>query len=385
MVSGPDMLEVRSDRPPRYDVLLPEQRAIFETVRTPLLLMRPVRGAGGRVTDMVVVAGNAAAAKVNGVRPSELVGRRLRPTVESPEQERLFEAYLDLAEHGGSFRREVSWHHEGRVWARFDISAREDDGHVLVSFRDVMDHESAQQELRAANERLHAAERELAARASAHHDFVAVASHELRTPLATLRGFAELLRNHGSALGAEDVAVALDAIVRNVERQTKIIDSMVDASALVGGDLEVRHYRLDVEPMVRAAIADVPPLAGRTTVEVEDGLTVLGDESRLSQALIALLSNAAKYGGPRVVVTGRSDRRDVILSVEDDGPGVDPAFVPSLFEMFTQDGGALRRTARGAGLGLTLVRGFVQAMDGDVRYLPRDGGGAVFEIRLPRV
>lgn len=367
------------------DVLSPMVRAVFETVSTPLLLLSPLRDEAGDVVDFVVDAGNVAAARVNGVRASALRGARIRALLETDEQRSLFDAYVRIATDGGDLRRRVSWSFDGRVWARFDISASAIDGRVLVGFRDVIGNEEMRRALRRSNEALVAAERELGERATAHRDFVAVASHELRTPLAMLQGFAELLGHHGVALGTDRVTSALDAIVRNVHRQTRIIDALVSSSGLVAGDLAVRRYRVQVEPLLHRAIEDVPPALGRTTVVVDRDLTILADGNLVEQVVVALLSNAVKYGGDAIEVRAAADRGDVVISVSDDGDGVTEEFLPTLFEMFTQEGSSSRRTARGAGLGLSVAKGLVEAMDGTISYAARPGGGACFDVRLPRV
>lgn len=219
-------------------------------------------------------------------------------------------------------------------------------------------------------------------RLSAQHDFVAMISHELRTPVAAVLGFAELLQRPAD-LEPGTQAEVLEALVRNARRQVRIIDQLLDASALAEGAIQVVTSCVPVTDVVDRALAEVPLLGERARVDLPDGLRVVADAFRLQQVLVSFLTNAVKYGGPDVVITAEVAQHQVHVTVTDDGPGVPLSFQPDLFEMFTQAGHPIRRTARGTGLGLHLARGMAVAMGGAVTFAPATPQGATFGVRLP--
>ncbi|MFZ5468795.1 MAG: ATP-binding protein [Myxococcota bacterium] len=220
-------------------------------------------------------------------------------------------------------------------------------------------------------------------------DFLAIVSHELRTPLTPILGWTQILRtgkNDGATL-----KTGLEMIERNARTQVRLVDDLLDVSRIISGKLLLETRPLALAPVVREAIAAVRPAADakdiRLTAELDEAVPkVMGDSTRLLQVGWNLLSNAIKFTprGGRVEVTLFADQGRVALRVADTGEGIDPAFLPHLFERFRQSEAAATRKHGGLGLGLSIVQKVVELHGGSVQaYSPGLGQGAVFLVHLP--
>jgi signal transduction histidine kinase len=218
--------------------------------------------------------------------------------------------------------------------------------------------------------------------------FLATASHELRTPLTVLRGFAETLLNHWEALDDAGRRELVQTILARTEGMTGLVEQILLGSrAGIGVDVAVRPF--DLAAAVRTAGAAI---AGSSqdhplVVEAPGSLLVLGDETTVDAILGQLVENAVKYSpaGGRIDVTLRADGPDAVLAVADLGMGIPPGDLTRVFQRFVRSEhvGGGRGTAGGAGLGLYIVKRYVEAQRGQVTALPRAGGGTVIEVRLP--
>ena len=215
--------------------------------------------------------------------------------------------------------------------------------------------------------------------------FVADASHELRTPLASIRGYAELTRLHGGAL-PDDVVHALGRIESESVRMTELVEDLLLLARLDEGR-ELVAGEVDLRPLVADAVADAQ-VAGSDhewSVELpEDPVVVRGDEARLRQVLGNLLTNARVHTpeGTSVVATLTADASSAVITVADDGPGIDPELRDTLFERFARGDSSRSRRAGSTGLGLAIVRAVVEAHHGSVE-VESAPGRTVFTVRLP--
>ena len=215
--------------------------------------------------------------------------------------------------------------------------------------------------------------------------FVADASHELRTPLASIRGYAELTRLHGGEL-PPDVMHAIGRIESESVRMTELVEDLLLLARLDEGR-ELASRPVDLDRVVVEAVGDAQAAGPGHDWEVRlpDAPTVVtGDEPRLRQVVTNLLANARVHtpDGTSVVAVLERDGDDVVLAVEDDGPGIPPALLGTLFERFARGDSSRSRRAGSTGLGLAIVRAVVEAHHGDVS-VTSEPGATRFTVRLP--
>lgn len=211
--------------------------------------------------------------------------------------------------------------------------------------------------------------------------FLANAAHELRTPLTSVMGLSDLIGALGNSLGHPLLAEYCEMLSRQGVRARRMISGLLDVSRMEQGLLEVVIERVPVLDAVRRAADAAPGCAERgLEIDVPGELAVYADPARLEEALVNLLQNALAYGGPRVGVSASAEGDEVRLEVWDDGPGVPAELRPHLFEPFAR--GTAARLVEGSGLGLTIVRGLVQALGGRVWHEVRQPLGARFVVSL---
>jgi PAS domain S-box-containing protein len=220
----------------------------------------------------------------------------------------------------------------------------------------------------------------------AKDEFLAMLSHELRSPLGTILGWARMLRLKQTA--ADQTERALAAIERNARLQARLIEDLLDVSRIVSGKLTLEMQRVELAPIVEAALDTIRDQAetARITITCDIGRDVpslIGDPVRLQQVVANLLSNAIKFTdrGGWIAVRTRRLEDAVELVVQDSGCGISPELLPFVFERFRQGEPGGRS---GLGLGLTIVRHLVERHGGTVRAeSPGDGHGATFTVLLP--
>jgi len=216
---------------------------------------------------------------------------------------------------------------------------------------------------------------------------VATVSHELRTPLASIKGYASTLLARDVTWSPETQREFLEVIGQETDRLGLLVDDLLDLSRLEAGNLNVERESWSLRELVEAAYRDTRPgLGDRLQLDLPIDLpTVPVDRRRLESVLRNLLENAAKYGGPdtSVRVSARHDDHQVVVRVEDDGPGIPEPEAERVFEPFFRLDAGLVRRASGAGLGLSICRGFVRAHGGEIWLEPRPRGTCVaFSIPL---
>ncbi|WP_225849823.1 cell wall metabolism sensor histidine kinase WalK [Streptomyces sp. HPF1205] len=215
--------------------------------------------------------------------------------------------------------------------------------------------------------------------------FVADASHELRTPLASIRGYAELTRRGKESTGP-DTRYALGRIESEAARMTTLVEDLLLLARLDAGR-PLSLTGTDLSPLAVDAVSDARA-AGRDHVWrldlPDEPATVRGDAQRLHQVLANLLANARAHTPPGTTVTARVLRRpaDVLLQVEDDGPGIPEQLQRHVFERFARGDASRSRAAGSTGLGLAIVRSVVAAHGGRVALESRPGR-TVFTVTLP--
>ena len=224
-------------------------------------------------------------------------------------------------------------------------------------------------------------------------EFLATLSHELRTPLSAILGWAHVLERGG--FNADTLRHGLEAISRNARQQVQLIEDLLDMTRIESGQLRLECQRIELDGVLAAAIDSALPAATARGLTLQadfgggTGWWVLGDPARLQQVIANLLDNAIKFtpGGGRIdVALRRTAGGEAALTVADTGQGIEPAFLPRLFERFQQQDATTTRRHGGLGIGLALVRQFVLLHGGSVAaHSDGPGRGAVFTVTLPTV
>lgn len=301
-----------------------------------------VVGADGRVRSW-----NAAAEVVTGFPAAAVVGRE--PPVRIPSSGRMLEHRLD-----------------GR-WVQL-ATMELPGGDRLVTMRDVTEAHRREQ---------------------ARDLFVAVASHELRTPVTVIKGYADTLVDHWGELdegGRRDAAVRIGQRAGELARLVdRLLSGMGEVSVLTGPPV---LDPFDLGHALRSAVRDLPgELRLSARLEVPAALpAALGERLTIRTVLTELVTNAVKYSNPGtpVEITGIADARTTGFRVADRGIGLRPEHVERAFERFWQAESGNQRRNGGVGLGLYLVRSIIERQNGWVSLRPRERGGTVAEVRLPR-
>jgi PAS domain S-box-containing protein len=220
-------------------------------------------------------------------------------------------------------------------------------------------------------------------------EFLATVSHELRTPLTSILGWARLLT--GGGLTTPQARHALDVIAESAQSQTQLIEDILDTSRIITGRFKLDAQPVEIEHVFHAAVDVIRPSAEAKgvvlseVVEAPDGV-VLGDDNRLRQAVWNLLSNAVKFtsmGGRVEARLGRAEGQ-IEITVKDTGIGIEPKFLPHVFDRFRQANSTSTRKYGGLGIGLAIVRHSVEIHGGSVSASSLGKSqGATFRIRLP--
>ncbi|HEX5656952.1 MAG TPA: PAS domain S-box protein [Polyangiales bacterium] len=364
----------------------------------------------GRITTW-----NAGAQKLKGYRADEIIGKNFA-TFFRPEDVQAGKptTELEIALRDGRFEEEgFRVRKDGHLfWANVVVTPMRDEAGALLGFakvtrdltermetermsRELVHEQAARAAAQAAEQRIREsadAAREAARRAEEANrvkdEFLATVSHELRTPLNAIVGWAALLRTRNAD---PSLARGLEVIHRNAFAQSRLIDDILDVSRIITGKLRFDVAPVDLVAVVRAATEVVLPSLTAKGISLvftppDAEYTLSADPERLQQIVWNLLSNAVKFSSAGSQVTVSIARREGFyeLSVRDSGQGIDPSFLPYVFDRFKQADSSATRRVGGLGLGLAIVRHLVELHGGEV--LAESAGiglGATFTIRLP--
>jgi signal transduction histidine kinase/CheY-like chemotaxis protein len=292
-----------------------------------------------------------------------LVGHRMQRTIADP--------LLDLA----TTARVVS---ETKNYSlRGDVTSNDEVGTVVRAFNDML-------------ARIEERNAELSQANRLKDEFLATLSHELRTPLNAILGWIRIVRS--TELPPDTRTRALESIERNAGLQARLIEDLLEVSRIVTGKLHLQTRRTDLAAIVDAAVEIVQPAAAAknititTTIDARPAPTS-GDPDRLQQVIWNLLSNSVKFTPPggRIAVQLSRDN-GYLLTVTDNGVGMDPSMLPQMFQPFRQIDASPTRQQGGLGLGLAIVRQLVELHGGTVSARSDGvGTGSTFEVRLPSV
>lgn len=220
-------------------------------------------------------------------------------------------------------------------------------------------------------------------------EFLATVSHELRTPLNAMLGWARMLTS--GTLPEAARGKALQSIERNAIAQAQLVEDLLDVSRIVSGKMRLDLKEVDLPRVVEAAVDSVRPAMEAKNIRFQPAIDpsasqVMGDPNRLQQVIWNLLSNAIKFtprGGRVQLILARVNSH-IELSVSDSGLGIEPSFLPFLFQRFYQADGTSTRNQGGLGLGLAICRHLVELHGGTIEAFSEGlGQGATFKVQLP--
>jgi signal transduction histidine kinase len=220
-------------------------------------------------------------------------------------------------------------------------------------------------------------------------EFLAVLAHELRNPLAPIRTAVDTMWLR--PLEDETLQQCRDVIGRQIEHLTRLVDDLMDVSRITSGNIKLDRRPVELADVVRRAVEIHRPLLDtrrhQLTIDVPaESLTVEGDLTRLAEVVGNLLNNAAKYTEERGHITVRAERAggEVRIRIRDNGLGIPPELLPTVFDMFTQIDATLHRSQGGLGIGLALVRELAEMHGGRVEGFSEGlGKGSEFVVTLP--
>jgi PAS domain S-box-containing protein len=260
---------------------------------------------------------------------------------------------------------------------------------VVLIFRDVSEQRKDEERLRQSEAETRRALAALTESDRRKDEFLAILAHELRNPLAPIRNAVQIFR--AMAPPVKELQWATEVIDRQVHQMTRLVDDLLDVSRITRGKIELRKERVELAAIVNSALEASRPgiekWGHELTVSIPtEPIQLMADLTRLSQVILNLLNNAAKYMGRagRIWLTAERQDDHALIRVKDTGIGIPAEMLPRIFDMFTQVDGSLERSEGGLGIGLTLAKRLVQMHGGTIEaHSEGPGTGSEFVVRLP--
>ena len=328
--------------------------------------------------------------EIFGLDPGGFAGTTMgfRSLVHPDDEPKLAAAVASAVQARGEYSIEFRFRHASGEWRWMEGRGRavyDDDGAPTMLYGlgiDITHRKRAEDELRRLNAEMSEAGRR-------KDEFLATLAHELRNPLAPIANALEILRLK-DPLDA-DTRWTRDIIDRQVRQLTRLVDDLLDLARITRGKVQLRHERLDLAAVVHSAVEGARPLIDSlhhalTITLPRERLGIDADPTRLTQILLNLLNNAAKYTpeGGRIDVTVARSGDEAVVSIRDSGIGIAAEHLPSIFQMFSQVAPAIERSHGGLGIGLALARGLLELHGGSVEaHSAGLGQGSEFVVRLP--
>lgn len=359
--------------------VLRRQAAIFEHQSDAII----VTDLSGQILDY-----NPAGERMLGYSAAEVLGRPTTLFLRPQDAEHLTRAALGAIEREGTWRGEITFVRKDGSLGVSDTVIKplsDGDGRVIGAVgvsRDVSERKNAEDVLRRLNHELSVADRR-------KDEFLATLAHELRNPLAPIRNALEVMRLKN--LSDPELRWSRDAIDRQVRQMTRLVDDLLEVSRITQGKLELRRERVELAAMMQSAVEAARPLIQSLAHELSvtlprEPIYLSADPTRLTQIVLNLLNNAAKYTprGGHIWLSAERMGQEAVLTVRDTGIGIASEHLADIFQMFSQLTPALDRTQGGLGIGLALVHGLVELHGGTVEALSCGSGqGSEFVVRLP--
>ncbi|MBA4016630.1 MAG: hybrid sensor histidine kinase/response regulator [Pirellula sp.] len=325
----------------------------------------------GKLVDV-----NRSGCEMLGRSREQLLGRPAVDLLQQSELPRFEQLRTAFGDSGSMHSGEWELRHADGSFLPVEVRARSmPDGRTQAFVRDIRERKQAENALREADQR--------------KDEFLAMLAHELRNPLAPIRNALHVLKMDGSL----DVPLqrAAEVMTRQVDHMVRLVDDLLDVSRITRGKIVLRREPTSLNDVIARAVEAAKPLMDarehclRTSTPNAD-IYVFGDGNRLAQVVINLLVNAAKFTPNRGTIDIMLEAREgqALIKVRDDGIGIAPDALTSIFELFTQADRTLDRAQGGLGIGLTLVRRIVEMHDGVVEAQSSGlNQGSEFTLRIP--
>ncbi len=360
-------------------------RRLFESARDGILILDAV---SLKITDV-----NPFMTELLGYTHEEFLGKELWEIGLFSDKEASKRAFKELQVNGYLRYEDLplqSTQGERRE-VEFVSNVYQEDNRPVIqcNIRDITDRKRGDEERGLLLEREQVAHAEADNANGIKDEFLALLSHELRTPLTSILGWADLLiEGKLDDFAAEH---ALETIGRNARAQRQLIDDLLDTSRIITGKLRLEVRPVELVALIESVVEAVHPAALARNIRLQTDLSALtspisGDPQRLQQIIWNLLTNAIKFTPKGGSVEVRLERIDshLELIITDTGQGIEPAFLPHVFERFLQSDSSSTRRHGGLGLGLSIVRQLVELHGGTVMVLSEGVGmGATFKVTLP--
>lgn len=361
------------------------EQALRESEERHRLILESVRDYAIITLDLdgLVSGWNKGAERVLGYHEAEIVGRP-GDLIFAPEDLGDGLPARELAQASAEGRAEAErWHVRkggGRFWGSGVVRPLLDESGTLNGFvkvvHDMTERKRTEEALREADRR--------------KDEFLAMLAHELRNPLSAINNALQLARRSGKA---EHLEWAKDVIGLQVAHLTRLIDDLMDISRITRGKIQLRKELRELAPIVRGALESARPSiearGHRLSVSIgEAPLRIDADATRLEQVLVNLLTNAAKYTqeGGRIELEAHPEGAEAVIKVRDNGVGITPELLLTIFDPFVQLEQTLDRSQGGLGIGLTLARTLAEMHGGTLIATSAGPGlGSEFVVRLPLV
>lgn len=370
------------------------ERALRESERRFELLVRSVSDHAIFTCDEQtrIVSWNEGVERVLGYPADRFVNRTYASVFASRPE---FANDLDVARRDGQLEYERWVHHEdgSRFYAAGSVTAIIGDGGEIAGFVSVVRDATERRQFEDERAELLAAEHEARAHAERLNrlkdEFLATLSHELRTPLSAILGWTQLMQ--ADRLSAEEMREGIGVIDRNAQAQAQLIEDLLDVTRIISGKLRLTLERVDLAVAINGAIESIRTAADARRIRIDvdsaaDAGAISADPTRLQQILWNLLSNAVKFTPENgdIKIQARRLENHIEITVTDNGQGIEPQFLPYVFDRFRQADGSTTRSKGGLGLGLAIVRHLTELHGGTIEAQSAGKGyGATFRLRLP--
>jgi two-component system CheB/CheR fusion protein len=340
-------------------------------------------------TDYKATSWNKGVSKVLGFEEEEFVGQDIRPLIFTPESNANGTTANEfrVATDRGSASDDRWMMRKGQVrfWATGITSSIRNEHDQLIGFSKVMRDMTMQKQ---SSDELSRLASELSEESRRKNEFLATLAHELRNPLSPIKNAIQLMELMPLDGEINDLRATM---ARQVDQMVRLIDDLLDISRIGRGKLELKRESVPVETIINAAVEASLPLIQANTQELEvhidaREMVVYMDSGRMTQVLCNLLNNASKYSPAncKIQLFASQENDNVLFRVQDNGNGIAPDRIESIFDIFSQLEDSIERGVAGLGIGLALVRTIVELHGGTVVAKSEGVGlGSVFTITIP--